>query len=259
MKAFACFFFLFLLVACTEEKEHFTIEVLNGYTPVKNQGKSQTCWAYGMLAAIETEHIMRGDSVNLSVVWVEHMMEKDASAPASKRGMGMTLVNLIQRYGLVPYDAMSRKGDIPPRFAFMLGATAFGNSPGNVSLIIRGIAILGVILDVTVNWIVNSGIFGAVGFASILFFGLGVLAGIKIPARRKSLAEQRKDAQCHKHRSSPASLRIPPIFLHTLFLSCFVGIPVGCPVGSLLRLLFGIKTLYNPDTCNILMNECVQI
>ena len=78
--------------------------------------------------------------------------------------------------------------------AFMLGATAFGNSPGNVSPIIRGIAILGVILDVTVNWIVNSGIFGAVGFASILFFGLGVLAGIKIPARRKSLAEQRKDA-----------------------------------------------------------------
>ena len=123
MKPIVCFLFLFLLVACTEEKEHFTIEVLNGYTPVKNQGKSQTCWAYGMLAAIETEHIMRGDSVNLSVVWVEYMMEKDASAPASERGMGMTLVNLIQRYGLVPYDAMSRKGDIPPRFAFMLGAT----------------------------------------------------------------------------------------------------------------------------------------
>ena len=47
--------------------EQFDIETINAYTPVKNQGRAPLCWAYAMLSAIETEHIMRGDSVHLSV------------------------------------------------------------------------------------------------------------------------------------------------------------------------------------------------
>lgn len=47
-------------------KKHFTNEVLLGYTPVKDQGHSSLCWAYAMLATIETEHIQMGDSVNRS-------------------------------------------------------------------------------------------------------------------------------------------------------------------------------------------------
>ena len=78
--------------------------------------------------------------------------------------------------------------------AFMLGATAFEKNSANVPTLIRGAAIFGLILDVVVNWVVNPGIFGAVAVASIPFFGLGALTGIKLPARRKSLAEQRKDA-----------------------------------------------------------------
>ena len=113
---------LLLATGCSNEKEQFTIEVLNSFTPIKQQGGSQTCWAYAMLAAIETEHIMRGDSVELSVAWVEWMMERDSLAPKSKRGMGMTLVNMISRYGLVPYQAMKTTDDIPPHWAFMLGA-----------------------------------------------------------------------------------------------------------------------------------------
>lgn len=113
---------MLLLSGCNEEREAFTIEVLNGYTPVKHQGKSETCWVYAMLAAIETEHIMRGDSVHLSAAWVEHMMEQDTLVPRSKRGMGATLLNLINRYGLVPYDAMPHRTDPPPHLAFMLGA-----------------------------------------------------------------------------------------------------------------------------------------
>lgn len=120
--SFIIILFILLLSGCSEEREHFDIEVLNSFTPIKNQGRSQTCWAYAMLAAIETEHIMRGDSVHLSVAWVEHMMEQDSTVPASGRGMGATLINMIGRYGLVPYDAMSRRDDIPPRYAFMLGA-----------------------------------------------------------------------------------------------------------------------------------------
>ena len=37
------------------------------HTPVKQQGNSSLCWAYSMLATIESEHIMKGDSINLSI------------------------------------------------------------------------------------------------------------------------------------------------------------------------------------------------
>ena len=69
-----------LLAACTmpakqqtvgnKARHQFTNEILLGYTPVKNQGRNPLCWAYSMLATIETEHIMMGDSVNLSVDYV---------------------------------------------------------------------------------------------------------------------------------------------------------------------------------------------
>jgi bleomycin hydrolase len=44
-----------LFCGCAQKQpKHFTHEVLNRMTPIKNQGKSQTCWIYAMLAAIET-------------------------------------------------------------------------------------------------------------------------------------------------------------------------------------------------------------
>jgi bleomycin hydrolase len=110
------------LVACSHRDDSFTVEVLNAYTPVKNQGKSNLCWAYAMLSTIETEHIMKGDSVELSVAWVARMMERDSLAPYKKRGVALTLIREIERYGLVPHYAMRTAEDIPPRFAFLLGA-----------------------------------------------------------------------------------------------------------------------------------------
>lgn len=129
MKRSAYLLLLFLLLtACTRKPlwEHppVEVEVLNRMTPVKDQGKSQTCWVYAMLAAIETEHIGRGDSVNLSPAYVEYMLRKEKNAPESRRGMGVTCISLIQRYGLCAHDAY-RKYDstiAPPRQVFMLGA-----------------------------------------------------------------------------------------------------------------------------------------
>lgn len=115
-------FFLAWLVACSSEPEQFTHEVLNSYTPVKNQGSSQLCWAYAMLSAIETEHIMRGDSVHLSVAYVAHSLKQDPQAPPSGRGMAMTLVRMLERHGLVPFQSMPDTVTPAPRWAFMLGA-----------------------------------------------------------------------------------------------------------------------------------------
>lgn len=99
----------------------FTVEVMNGYTPVKTQGHSTLCWAYAMLAAIETEHIMRGDSVHLSVKYAARALLDDnfvrayLSAGRTKmrtRGTAQTLLNIMERHGMVAYDAYRDDGDV---------------------------------------------------------------------------------------------------------------------------------------------------
>lgn len=115
-------FFCALVAACGSTPEHFTHDVLNSYTPVKQQGSSQLCWAYAMLSAIETEHIMRGDSVHLSTAFIGHSLKSDPRAPQSARGMAATLVRLLGEYGIVPFHSMPTADTPAPRRAFMLGA-----------------------------------------------------------------------------------------------------------------------------------------
>ena len=128
MKRWICFFVtVCLLTGCSQKpKGHPPVEteVLNRMTPVKNQGKSQTCWIYAMLAAIETERLGLGDSVNLSAAYVEYMLKNEQQAPESKRGMGIACIYMIHQYGLCGYDAY-RKADpdiAPPKQVFMGGA-----------------------------------------------------------------------------------------------------------------------------------------
>ncbi len=87
--------------------------LLIGSTPVKEQGNSELCWAYAMLATMESEHIARGDSVNLSVAYVTRMLLQDKATEyylssgrkgISLRGMAPMLIHYIYRYGIVPYD-----------------------------------------------------------------------------------------------------------------------------------------------------------
>lgn len=95
----------------------FCIEVANAFTPVKDQGRNPTCWAFAMLAAIETEHIERGDSVNLSPYYAMRCLIEEqyrrrylsqGSAPITMRGMGHTLLGVMERRGMVPYSSYCR-------------------------------------------------------------------------------------------------------------------------------------------------------
>lgn len=92
----------------------FTTEVMNGHTPVKDQGRTPLCWAYAMLSTIETEHIMRGDSVSLSVKYAARKALEDNAQryylcgdrkATGMRGTGHTLLHAIERHGIVPYSA----------------------------------------------------------------------------------------------------------------------------------------------------------
>jgi hypothetical protein len=98
----------------TAPKNAMHIDQLLPTTPVKDQGRSALCWDYAILATIETEHLVRGDSVNLSPDYlarryVEEQARECFFAKGQKavllRGMGSTALNLIGRYGAVPYDA----------------------------------------------------------------------------------------------------------------------------------------------------------
>lgn len=95
-------------------KPQFTTEVCLRYTPVKNQGNSTLCWAYAMLATIETEHIMMGDSVNLSpdyaarCLLAEEARRSFLSRGDSRvhlRGTAPLLLRIIAEYGILPYDS----------------------------------------------------------------------------------------------------------------------------------------------------------
>lgn len=110
-----------LLSCCTQQPKYFTDDILLSYTPIKDQDSSQVCWIYAMLSTIETEHIMRGDSVNLSVVFMEQMMSREKNAPTSKRGTCLTALRLLQKYGAVPYQAMPNSEYLPPKHVYMLG------------------------------------------------------------------------------------------------------------------------------------------
>jgi len=125
-----------LLAGCKEKQPQvFSHELLLPMTPVKDQGKSELCWAYAMLATIETEHLLRGDSVNLSPVYIKRQL-KDYQKPylsapqapltaATQRAMCQTLLNMLERYGIVGYDVLpdDATDDLPtPKYVFLLGA-----------------------------------------------------------------------------------------------------------------------------------------
>ena len=132
-KSIFIFLACFVLISCGQQrsrvdipKEKFTIELRLPTTPVKDQGSSSLCWVYGMLATLETEHIMRGDSVNLSPDYVARMYLSEQAnrrrllpnkiiqkeAGITTRGMCTMALDLIQTYGLQHYDAYRHKPDM---------------------------------------------------------------------------------------------------------------------------------------------------
>lgn len=103
----------------SRERLAFTTDVRLRTTPVKDQGSTSLCWVYAMLATIETEHIMQGDSVNLSADYVaraflrEQALEQRAAEDwtLTTRGMATMTLRLIATYGLTHHDAFHRRED----------------------------------------------------------------------------------------------------------------------------------------------------
>lgn len=96
----------------------FVNDVLVKTTPVKDQGRSQLCWAYAMLGTIESERLMLGDSVNLSVDYMARMLLEEQAREVyfaggkkqvSLRGTASMALRLLERYGMLHHDSYHGK------------------------------------------------------------------------------------------------------------------------------------------------------
>ncbi len=94
--------------------EGFRADIMLKTTPVKDCGKSPADWCCAMLAVIETEHLMQGDSVNLSFDYVmrcwlrqqtEGYVRSKGSSDIAAVGDAPTVTALLRRYGCFPYDS----------------------------------------------------------------------------------------------------------------------------------------------------------
>ena len=92
----------------------FIVETINKTTPVKNQGRGPLCWIYAMLATIEGDRLMQGDSVNLSPDYVARLYLRRLAVrgytshgldSVSPRATAPLLLRLIDENGLMPYDS----------------------------------------------------------------------------------------------------------------------------------------------------------
>jgi bleomycin hydrolase len=130
-----------LTIACGQSKErdqavqpkrNFHTDVLLKHTPMKDQGNSELCWAYAMLATIESEHMMQGDSIELSADHLAYMFLLEQSmrrygdntkGGCTTRGVTPMALRLMRRYGCEPlstfrsydsidYSALCRKLDV---------------------------------------------------------------------------------------------------------------------------------------------------
>lgn len=106
-----------VMVSCGQTKpvrRQFTVERINGMTPVKDQGRGSLCWVYAMLATIETDRLALGDSVNLSPAYVaravlgrliEQRYLTQGAVDVRADGMAPMLLGALAEYGAMPYDA----------------------------------------------------------------------------------------------------------------------------------------------------------
>lgn len=94
--------------------DSFRMEKILKTTPVKDRGMSPVGWCCAMLDVIETEHLMQGDSVNLSFDYVvrcylrsqaEEYCRSKGSTDITAAGIAPMVPLLLRRYGCLPYDS----------------------------------------------------------------------------------------------------------------------------------------------------------
>lgn len=115
-----------LLSACSSEGKAsleltFTDEILLPHTSVRNQGRTQTCWAYTMASMLESDRLSeKGDTIRLSVMYAvrqkymkqfEQYYYSKGTAEIRNGGLGHSFLWVLKEKGAMPDEAY--KGNLP--------------------------------------------------------------------------------------------------------------------------------------------------
>ncbi|MCM1078133.1 MAG: C1 family peptidase [Bacteroidales bacterium] len=108
----------------SSDSVEITADILLPSTPVRNQGDTELCWIYAMLAAIETDRLAQGDSVTLSPLWLARKSLEEQSADTYLSGRRISLrgtlpeaMRLLETHGIVAWDAYRASQQSPSRAA----------------------------------------------------------------------------------------------------------------------------------------------
>lgn len=148
-----------------------------------------TCWtltpgivsfvlfAAGLLLSVQVLS-KRWGALQTSILWVAGILVGGFAF------VGTLSLSYFTRYSTTPFMGASIA------LALMLGMTAFGPKR-ETSRKVSAVAIVIAAIDVLVNWNLNPNLYGWAAILEVPFFGLGALAGIKLPR----LTEQGKAAR----------------------------------------------------------------
>lgn len=116
---------LFLSACSAEKSADFSLrmmdDILLPYTPVRNQGRTQTCWAYTMASMLESERLTSAsDTLRLSVMYMvrqkymnqfEQYYYSQGTREIRNGGLGHSFLRVLEEKGAMPYEAY--KGHLP--------------------------------------------------------------------------------------------------------------------------------------------------
>ena len=110
------------LTAVASDEIVFKKVLENPITPVKNQSRSGTCWSYATIGFIEAELLRtKGKTYDLSEMFVaskdyvdcaEYHVRMHGNSRFSEGGSADDVLEVIDRYGICPEDAMARPGSM---------------------------------------------------------------------------------------------------------------------------------------------------
>lgn len=119
LRFFTILFIFSLIISAQDNKLEFKLLDSVKTTPVKDQGRTGTCWAFATTSFVETELIRLGnESIDISEMFTvkhklldmaENYVRYHGKANFGDGGQAHDLLNVIDKYGFVPEEIYSGK------------------------------------------------------------------------------------------------------------------------------------------------------
>ncbi|CAL1517360.1 C1 family peptidase [Chitinophaga sp. MM2321] len=117
MKAFFIALAMLAMATVNGQGKRMILEKSNAATPIKNQGRTGTCWSFSTTSLVESECLRKGmPAIDLSEMFTvrniymekaKNYIRRQGSARFDEGGLGHDVIRSMARYGIVPESAYS--------------------------------------------------------------------------------------------------------------------------------------------------------